>query len=147
MSNQSTRLQLSKTKSSTYQSSNLNDDVIGLSAVEITKLFMVPMSTAARKMGKSVSYEFLVRVYYWVMSNSSEFGCIWMIPSPPGVLGQLILRFVQRKFAFTKRCTPNSSLIKFSNPRKRRQVNRKRFGPILNQTNHAVQDRNQTPCG
>ena len=30
----------------------------------------------------------------------------------------------------------NSSLIKFSNPCKRRQVNRKRFGPILNQTNH-----------
>ena len=31
----------------------INDDVIGLSAVEITKLFMVPVSTAARKDGES----------------------------------------------------------------------------------------------
>jgi len=33
----------------------MNDDVIGLSAVEITKLFMVPVSTAARKGGESGS--------------------------------------------------------------------------------------------
>ena len=31
----------------------INDDVIGLSAVEMTKLFMVPVSTAARKDGES----------------------------------------------------------------------------------------------
>jgi hypothetical protein len=35
MSNQSTRLQLSETKSSTLKLDMMNDDVIGLSAVEI----------------------------------------------------------------------------------------------------------------
>lgn len=33
----------------------MNDDVIGLSAVEMTKLFMVLVSTAARKDGESGS--------------------------------------------------------------------------------------------
>jgi hypothetical protein len=31
----------------------ITDEVIGLSAVDVTKLFMVPVSTAARKDGKS----------------------------------------------------------------------------------------------
>jgi len=103
----------------------MNDDIIGLSAVEITKLFMVPVSTAARKDGESGSAIDL--------RGDSLIHCTWNVeffwirmymndtkPAQVCLGNSFWDLYICTKVAFTKRCTvdpQNSSLIPASGGR------------------------------